>query len=92
MVVIFQCIGYYFRFNIHQNPLEMKKQQKNNPLPYRGTNKEYLNHVYIVHPVKLFIKTKRIVCHRAVKFLGMGEGVLTLLKYVDAVIVGFICD
>ncbi len=72
-------------------------QKKYNPLKSPFVNQgdltmNTLNHVYIVHPVKLFIKTKRIVCHRAVKFLGVGEGVLTLLKYVDAVVVGFICD
>jgi hypothetical protein len=42
--------------------------------------------------VILFIKTKRVVCHRAVKFLRVGKGVLSLLKYVDAVVIGFICD
>lgn len=71
-------------------------QKKDNPLksPFvKGDlTMNTLNHVYIVHPVKLFIKTKRVVCYRAVKLLSMGNGVLSLLKYVDAVIIGFICD
>ena len=69
-------------------------QKKYNPLksPFvKGDlTMNTLNHVYIVHPVKLFIKTKRVVCHRAMKLFGMGNGILPLLKDMDAVIIGFI--
>ena len=50
------------------------------------------NHVNLVHPVFLFINDKRVICHRAVKFFSMGNSVLSLLKYVDAVIVGLVCN